>query len=384
MTSSQVGMPADTWVLTSLGWRRIADLIDTPVQLVVDGKPYDSEGFFHLGVAPVVRVVLHGERTLRVAAGHPVLTGRVTVKKRHPLWAAAASLTENVFLSNNREFVWPGAPGDEALGYACGHFLGDGNLSTSKSRLSRVEFKVWDLDTGHAGPKNEILRIAQSYPTRSDFRGWSGPHGAAKWYSLSCVALTRAVSRYVVGDDGKTLSPAVGMASAAFLIGFIRGLFDTDGSVQGTQAKGVSVRLWQANHDTLVSVQRMLGQFGINSTIYWRRPEEERLLPDGAGGKKKYRCLEAWELVIACDNIGAFARVVGFRDEAKGPSLTELLAAYRRRPNRERFVERILNVEKATKDHVFGVEVPGIHAFDANGIFVADTPKNDSSMPLKF
>ena len=40
--------------------------------------------------------------------------------------------------------------------------------------------------------------------------------------------------------------------------GMLRGLFDTDGSVQGSQAKGVSIRLAQSDLGLLEAVQRML------------------------------------------------------------------------------------------------------------------------------
>ena len=70
---------------------------------------------------------------------------------------------------------------------------------------------------------------------------------------------------------------------------FLRGLFDTDGSVQGTQEKGISIRLAQSNLQTLQAAQRMLARLGIIATIYEeRRPAHRRLLPDGHGGQKEY------------------------------------------------------------------------------------------------
>ena len=65
----------------------------------------------------------------------------------------------------------------------------------------------------------------------------------------------------------------------------LRGLFDADGSVQGTQAKGISVRLSQSDLALLEAVQRMLLRFGIAATIYRdRRPAGRRPMPDGKGG----------------------------------------------------------------------------------------------------
>ena len=70
--------------------------------------------------------------------------------------------------------------------------------------------------------------------------------------------------------------------SSAFHAAFLRGLFDADGSAQGGQQKGVSVRLAQSSIETLRAAQRMLLRLGIASTIYEeRRPQGLRPLPDG-------------------------------------------------------------------------------------------------------
>ena len=74
-------------------------------------------------------------------------------------------------------------------------------------------------------------------------------------------------------------------ASSGFCAGLLRGLFDADGSVQGSQDKGVSVRLTQSSLPLLESVQRMLLRMGIASTVYLERHASGiKHLPDGRGG----------------------------------------------------------------------------------------------------
>lgn len=83
----------------------------------------------------------------------------------------------------------------------------------------------------------------------------------------------------------KTLTEAMERGSSAFYRGFLRGLFDADGSVQGGREEGVSIRLSQSNLETLQAVQRMLLRLGVVSRIYReRRPTILRTLPDGRGG----------------------------------------------------------------------------------------------------
>ena len=140
----------------------------------------------------------------------------------------------------------------------------------------------------------------------------------------------------------KAITPAIERESTGFYIGFLRGLFDTDGTVLGSQEKGVSVRLAQSDLARLEAVQRMLLRLGIASTIYrQRRPAGMRMLPDGKGGKRFYECNADHELVISNDNVGEFATIIGFADLAKSARLARLLSAYRRTANRERFIVEV-------------------------------------------
>jgi ribonucleoside-diphosphate reductase alpha chain len=90
-------------------------------------------------------------------------------------------------------------------------------------------------------------------------------------------------------------------------------------------------------------------------------------LPDGKGGRRSYTCAADHELIIANDNVARFAETIGFHDGAKAGRLRTLLASYRRRPNRERFVATVESIAPEGVEPVYDVRVPGINAFDANG-----------------
>ncbi|MDP6875677.1 MAG: LAGLIDADG family homing endonuclease, partial [Alphaproteobacteria bacterium] len=169
----------------------------------------------------------------------------------------------------------------------------------------------------------------------------------------------------------KAVTAAMENASSAFYRGFLGGLFDADGGIQGTQEKGVSVRLAQSNLATLSAVQRMLLRLGIACRIYReRRPAGVRWLPDGKGGRAPYQCNADHELVIANENVGRFAELIGFTDSTKAAQLAVTVDSYRRKPNRERFVGVVESVEPAGMETVYDVQIPGINAFDANGFVV--------------
>ena len=108
-------------------------------------------------------------------------------------------------------------------------------------------------------------------------------------------------------------------------MGLLRGLFDADGSVQGTQDKGVSVRLTQADEALLQAAQRMLLRLGIASTIYReRRPARSAAdCPTDRAAIASTRPRPLHELVISGDNLAVFADRIGFADDAKAERLAD-------------------------------------------------------------
>jgi len=117
-------------------------------------------------------------------------------------------------------------------------------------------------------------------------------------------------------------------------------------------------------------VQRMLLRLGIASTVYaGRRPAGVKLLPDSNRNPGEYQIKEQHELVIAKDNLYMFAQRIGFANSDKNCKLNTLLGSYKRKLNRERFVATVLSVDNDGYEDVYDVQVPGINAFDANGIY---------------
>ena len=108
----------------------------------------------------------------------------------------------------------------------------------------------------------------------------------------------------------------------------------------------------------------------IASFISMRPRVRARALPDGRGGTREYPIRAQHELVIANDNLVRFADLIGFRDSDKSARLAQSLAAYRRSANRERFWATVEQVADAGSAPVFDVNVEGVHAFDANGLYV--------------
>src|SRR5206468_12855785 len=91
----------------------------------------------------------------------------------------------------------------------------------------------------------------------SEFAGWHEV-GRRGEFGLGAGAITELASNLGLRADRQTVTPAIERGSSEFYRGFLRGLFDAEGSVQGTQAKGVSIRLGRSDTVMLEGVQRML------------------------------------------------------------------------------------------------------------------------------
>jgi ribonucleoside-diphosphate reductase alpha chain len=370
---------ADTWVHTTDGPRQVSDLVGHPFTACVDGKAYASgaAGFFATGLKPVLRLRTRAGHGLRLTADHRVLKAkRFTRWSRETEWVAAGDLRpgDQIVLHDHRHAPrWEGSH-SEAEGYLLGLLLGDGTLKTDKAVIS-----VWQsaqvangamYSGGVMGVMDAALAAARTLPHRSDFTGWVEVKGRAEW-RLSLGAIKTLAGELGIAPGHKTITPAMERTSSDFHRGLLRGLFDTDGSVQGTQAKGVSVRLSQNDLELLQAVQRMLLRFGIAATIYReRRPAGQRPMPDGKGGLRLYDCAAQHELAIAGDNVGLFAEQIGFADRDKMLRLQGLLSSYRRQLNRERFVVEVDGIEAEGDAEVYDAQIPGINAFDANGLYV--------------
>ncbi|WP_332775355.1 LAGLIDADG family homing endonuclease [Polaromonas sp.] len=375
---------ADTWVMTADGPAQVVDLLGRRFSAVVDGKAFriESEGFFKTGHKPVLALRTREGHALRLTADHRVR--RVARKTRYTLeveWTSAAQLRpgDEIVLHDHRALGgWEGA-GTEAEGYLLGLLIGDGTLKSDKAVIS-----VWAPElrqvgngavayaqTGAGGIVRAAEAAAATLAHRVDFRGFQRPLAGRGEARMASGALRHLAHAMGMRPGHKTITAAMEKASSVFTEGLLRGLFDADGSVQGTQEKGISLRLSQNDLTLLQTAQRMLLRLGIRSTIYPnRRLAQVRPLPDGRGGLKHYETAAQHELLISGDNLRGYAERIGFADTGKAERLAQALGSYSRSLNREHFTATVESLAEDGCEDVFDVTVADVHAFDANGLYV--------------
>jgi len=368
----------DTWVQTAEGPRQVRDLVGRPFHAIVDGKAHASgpQGFFRTATKPVVRLQTREGHALRLTDDHRVRkVTRMTRWRVDTEWTAAGDLKpgDKVLLHRHQGLRWSGALSREQ-GYLLGLLVGDGTLKQDTAVLSAwPRAAAANHPAGHAPDGAFALMQAaeaamRALPRRADSQGWRAVAGRGEW-RMKSAALRDLAFELGMAPGRKCITPAMERASSDFHEGFLRGFFDADGSVQGSQAKGVSVRLAQSDLARLEAVQRMLLRLGITSTLHRdRRKAGARLLPDGRGGSKCYPVKAQHELIISGENLLTFRDRVGFSECEKQARLDALLAGYKRRLNRARFVATVASVTPDGCEDVFDVQVPGVNAFDANGL----------------
>ncbi len=349
---------ADTFVFTSEGPRQVMELIGLPSDLVINGRIYPTteKGFFATGEKDVFRLMTKEGVSLRLTGDHPVLKETSLTRWNSEVeWVPASELApgDRIVLHNHRDYVgWPG-PYTQGEGYLLGLLAGDETLKKEKAVISAwaqvaaANDGAEGIRCGVQGIMDAALAYARPMPHRNDFRGWEKNEGQGE-YRLNLGHIKDLASDLRMKPGNTHITPQMEKASSDFVRGLLGGIFDVHGSIQGTYEEGVTVTLVQSRIHDLEAIQRMLLRCGIVSVIDTNQSE----------------------LVIRRDNAGRFARLIGFRDTEKKRKLQSLLNTYKLNHNRERFAATFTGLVPDGKETVFDVQVPGVNAFDANGLVV--------------
>ena len=351
----------DTMIFTDQGPRQAVDLLGTAFNVIVDGQAYPStsKGVFRTGHKPVYLLKTREGLSVKVTGDHKILqASKLTRKKRYETWTPAQDLSPGdlIVMNNLRDISWEGV-GTKNEGWLLGSLLGDGHL-----RPERANLQFW-------GEEKEVMRdvVLAAIPEESRRSDMTGSEVESRdMLTVGSTYVLGLAEKFGVTADKELSSKALLTTSSEFHEGFLRGLFDADGSVQGTQVKGVSVRLTSVTRQHLSIAQRMLSNLGVASTLYEDRREAGlRDLPGGS-----YQCHSCHELVVANDNLQVFADRVGFATPSKQRTLEGLLDGYSRTMNRERFVVSVENLTYLGEQDVYDCTIEELHAFGADGLVV--------------
>jgi ribonucleoside-diphosphate reductase alpha chain len=367
----------DTWIHTKKGPRQVRDLVGKQFVARLNGADVlsGSQGFFKTATKPVIKLQTKEGYNLRLTKDH--LIKYVSSMNRYSFkeeWRKAGDLRKGdliVLQNHGSNHSWRGNY-TYSEGYLMGMLIGDGTLKSDKAVLSAWlprKAVVGITPSGQQVVMDKVSYMAMSLPHRADFSGWTSLEERGE-YRLSLASIKDLAEELGMRPGYKTITKTMEESSSEFYRGLLKGLFDTDGSVQGNLTKGVSIRLSQSDLFLLEAAQRMLLRLGIVSKIYKnRRLEGTKILPDGRGGKKGYHVKSQHELIISGSNMLSFSELINFNDTQKSSHLAGLLSSYKRTLNRERFVATVKDITDLPTEDVFDVQIPTVHAFDANGLY---------------
>jgi ribonucleoside-diphosphate reductase alpha chain len=353
---------ADTRLATRYGLVRIGDLYDARVdiQATVDRRALGEEGlgtdvrpavpaFMTSPSADVYRVTTRDGYEIKATEWHDFYTtrGKIKLKDLKPG-------DELLVQSGKGQF---GGCGEEKLGMLLGLITGDGHFTNrGKGEIAAV-VNLWGADRDYA---QEVVAYVNSLLAQ-----WAG---GPRQYQVSAVAvpernlvmirsviLARVLEYYGFTAKAKTQVPEIiWRGNEACVRGYLRGLFQADGTVNvsGHSGTSCSVRLSSSRPTLLKDVQMLLANFGVLCRVLKRREAGERSLPDGKGGKRLYQCHADYELIIDGESRERFMSEIGFLMPDKNEKYENWRVGKALRQTQQ-FVSQIAAIAYVGKEAVF-------------------------------
>ncbi len=220
-----------------------------------------------------------------------------------------------------------GDQGDERLGTLLGLIAGDGHFTHRGNDHEAVIVNFWGDDRTLADITAEYINELIAHSARTSRRYQVAPVAVAERHHvfIRSVILARLLAHYGFTRETKLRVPeVVWRGTEACVKGYLRGLFQADGTVQrDDQNAYCTIRLASSEPKLLKEVQALLSNLGIFCRILKRRDAGKRVLPDGHGGKREYHCKADHELLIGSESRDRFMQEIGFLSDAKNQKYQE-------------------------------------------------------------
>ena len=248
------------------------------------------------------------------------------------------------------------------LGVVLGTLIGDGWLSPGSHSPVGMAF---------SNETDELREIVQQFMQAHFGPGDWHPRGELR--QLTCGQLPslffESLGVLAVPAHEKRVPASIWRAPRPAVVGFLQGLFTTNGTVNVSAGKkSCSIRLASASLELLRDVQLLLLNFGIVSRIHKRRAAGCRLLPDGKGQQQAYFAHADYELILDRANRDRFLSEIGFLDMVRQRKAQEFVASKAQRANRESFETTVVAIEEAGTADVYDLTEEQTHSVIANGI----------------
>jgi len=366
----------DTRLATRHGLVRMGDLYDAGVfiQATVDQRTLGAgKGvtvreavpvFMTSPAADIFRVTTKDGYEIKATEWHDFYTTRGKIKLQD-LRVGDELLVQ----SGKGQF---GPQGSEELGALLGLLTGEGHFTNrgdgqyaavvhlcgeDRDYAQEVVSYVNSLLAGAAGKHRKYRVSAEAVPERN-------------LVMIRSVILARVLEHYGFSAKAKAQVPEIiWRGNEACVRGYLRGLFQSDGTINisGNEGTSCSVRLASSQSTLLKDVQVLLANFGIFARVLKRREAGQPLLPDGAGGVKSDECKADCELIIDGESRERFMAEIGFITQSKNEKYRNWAAGKALR-NTQSFVSRVAEISYVGKEAVFDTTQADHNSVIFNGL----------------
>jgi ribonucleoside-diphosphate reductase alpha chain len=367
---------ADTRLATQFGMVRIGDLYDARVdiQATVDGRALGEDkgvtvrpavpAFMTSSSADVYRVVTKDGYEIKATDWHDFYTtrGKIKLKDLKPG-------DELLIQSGKGQF---GGKGSSELGTLLGLLTGDGHFTNRGKGKNAAVVNLWGEDRDYA---QEVVTYVNSLiagfaEAPRQYRVGAVAIPERNLVMIRSVILARVLEHYGFTAQAKLHVPEiVWRGSEECVKGYLRGLFQSDGTVNvsGNEGTSCSVRLASSVPSLLKDVQVLLANFGIFCRIVERRAAGARMLPDGKGGEREYECQADYELIVDGESRELFMEQVGFLTETKNDKYNNWARGKVLRKS-QRFTSPVVTITHVGKEAVFDTTQPDSNTVIFNGM----------------
>jgi ribonucleoside-diphosphate reductase alpha chain len=375
----------DTLIFTDQGLRPIRKLVenfDVGVATISESQQllFKRAIAFKTGTKATFKIKTDSGYEIQATSDHKFLTEKgwkklkdLTTNDRLILQSSEGKFNKDSKLpfTFNDKKEW-----DRTLGQIMGWLIGDGWLRNDKKNC-RVGFSFGGDDKEIFYYLKPIINQLYGYDIKEVLRA----NGVLdlSYHSKYFVEFFEKLGMMPWQSATKQVPLSIFTATREAVIGFLQGLFSSDGTVGCNKKKGnYYIRLTSTSEKLLKQTQLLLLNLGIKSKIYDRRKKRSIAFRyttiDGQLRLYKSDGL-IWELQISKEMIPIFLEKVGFLCNKNTKKLAKMKSV---NFHKTVFSDRVLRIEQAGIVDVYDMTEPQTHSFIANGIIV----HNCSEQPL--
>jgi len=249
------------------------------------------------------------------------------------------------------------------LGQMVGLIIGDGfiryanNGSTLGISISDQDFEI----------KEFVLTNMEKWFGVTGNRSSNRNNNSQIQYSSGVADFFASLGISNAKAPNKVVPESIFQSPRESVIGFLRGLFSADGTINIVERNGtVSIRLATSSHQLGKDVQQLLANLGIVGALRLRRKAQVRMMPDSNRVLAPYNCAAQYEIIISRNNMTEFVSIIGFMQNRQNDKIGNYLKSHS--VYSEKFETAVKSIEPYISEDVYCCSVPGPNSIIVNNI----------------